>query len=102
MNLNVKLSLFFLFLLTLSFRAWAGGDVVVLNDGTEISGNIIAQAETTDLSPQKRSILFNSHQVWIDTPDGLKKVDTSDIKQIRFGPRAAATLPPASPSPAAV
>lgn len=93
--------LFLPFFLGASFSVYAGGDTIELRDGTKVSGNIVAQGEGIDLSPQKRSVLFNSKQIYIDTEEGLKKIDMTDIKTIHFGPRVMprqAPTPEASPS----
>lgn len=55
----------------------AGGDEIEMRDGTRVKGDIIAQ---------------NSAQLYLATPDGLKKINTLDIRKISFGAR-----PPGTP-----
>jgi hypothetical protein len=88
-----------LILACLARLAHAGGDTIELRDGKKISGNIIAQGEGFDLSPHKRSVLFNSKQIYIDTEDGLQKIDLTEIKSIQFGPKTFPQNSSPAPSP---
>ncbi len=60
-----------------SAAGFAGGDEIEMRDGTRVKGDIIAQ---------------NSTQLYVATPDGLKKINTLDIRKISFGAR-----PPGTP-----
>ena len=64
-----------IFFVLLSFLAlplvFAGGDRIEMEDGTEITGDIVTR---------------NSSQIYVDTAKEVKRVDVSEIKTIHFGP----------------
>lgn len=80
---RIKFTVFVLCLLSLCFSS-AFADEIELRDGTLITGTILAQGTTTQIPTQTQSALFNAPQFWIDTKDGLKKINVSDIRNIRF------------------
>ncbi len=77
---------------------WAGGDTIELRDGTVVSGDIVARANATNLSGQAGSIMIDAAEIWIATPDGIKKIPASDIKTIRFGSNIVPAQAPAVPA----
>jgi hypothetical protein len=84
---DMKVFIFLSSLMVAAAAAWAGGDSIEMRDGTTISGDIIAQGNVTSIPGRTGSVSIDAVEVWIATKDGLKKIPTSEIKTIHFGPK---------------
>ena len=98
---SLSMKIFFLIMLVIVSAApfaWAGGDTVELRDGTTVSGDIIAQGNTTSIPGRTGSISVDAAEIWIATSDGLKKIPASEIKTIHFGPKLQPSETPVDPA----
>ena len=73
-----------LFLFTLLPFAFAGGDEIEMEDGSVLHGDIVTR---------------NAAEIYLGTQDGVKRVEMSKIKTIRFGPVAVKKSVPDTASP---